>query len=209
MLATTDFSLPADDLVHLRTAFDIIGRNRFGSLWTNDMATVVRLGQRSGCGTKRECGQWALKTLTQCVQNGWLPLIYFAGGRRIRYFERPDGPGLHALYPQPTDDEEGQAELAGGDIYPCMVDVSGLSSVLRGKFSKAVTSKRGRPPRYTEINEVLDRYFEDAWPDTPNGQVIKDIGGLVSPEQLPQSTTLHHRINEARDRAKARLRSGN
>jgi hypothetical protein len=209
MQTTTDFSLPAGDIVHLRRAFDVIGRHRFGSLWAKDMAVAVRLGQRSRWREKRACGQWALKALTQCVQNGWLPLIYFADGRRIRYFESPDGPGLHALYPQPTDDEGGQAELAGGDIYPCMVDASGLASVLRTKFAKAGASKLGRPPRYTEINEVLDRYFADAWPDTPNGQVIKDIGCLVPPEQLPKSTTLHDRINKAKERAKTRLRSGN
>jgi hypothetical protein len=209
MFPATDLSLPADDLVHLSTVFNALGRQRFGFTWAEDMAATVRVGQRSKNKDLRTCGQWALKALTQCVENGWLPLIYFVDGRRVRYFESTDGPALHALYPKPTCDEAGQVELAGGDIYPCMVDASGLAGLLRTKFLNSAASKRGRPPQYTEIDEVLERYFADASPDTPNGEVIRDIGRLVAEEKLPKKTTLHDRINKAKERAKARLRSGN
>jgi hypothetical protein len=209
MFAATNLSLPADDLVHLSTVFNALGSHRFGFPWAEDMAVTVRVGQRSKNKDLRTRGQWALKALTQCVENGWLPLIYFVNGRRVRYFESTNGPALHALYPKPTCDEAGQVELAGGDIYPCMVDASSLAELLRRKFPNPVTSKRGRPPRYTEIDDVLDTYFADRSLDTPNGEVIRDIGRLMDEEKLPQKTTLHDRINKARDRAKARLRSGN
>jgi len=209
MFAATDLSLPSDDFVHLGTVFNALGRHRFGARWPEDMADTVRVGQRSKNKELRTWGQWALKALTQCVENGWLPLIYFVDGRRVRYFESTSGPALHALYPKPTCDEAGQVELAGGDIYPCMVDASGVASLLRTKFPNSASSKRGCPPRYTEIDEALDRYFADASFDMPNGEVIRDIGKLVAEEALPKKTTLHDRINKARDRAKARLRSGN
>jgi hypothetical protein len=209
MFASKDLSLPADDLVHLSTVFDALGSHRFGFPWAENMAATVRLGQRSKDKDLRTRGQWALEALTQCVENGWLPLIYFVNGRRVRYFENTDGRALHALYPKPTGDEAGQVELAGGHIYPCMVDASALGGLLRNKFPNPVASKRGRPRRYTEINEVLDRYFADASPDTPNGEVIRDIGRSMAEEKLPKSTTLHDRINKAKERAKARLRSGN
>jgi hypothetical protein len=209
MLAATDLSLPSDDFVHLSTVFNALGRHRFGARWPEDMADTVRVGQRSKNKELRTWGQWALKALTQCVENGWLPLIYFVDGRRVRYFESTNGPALHALYPKPTCDEAGQVEFAGGDIYPCMVDASSLAGLLRRKFPNPATSKRGRQPRYTEIDDVLDTYFADRSLDTPNGEVIRDIGRLMVEEKLPQKTTLHDRINKARHRAKARLRSGN
>jgi hypothetical protein len=102
MFAATNLSLPADDLVHLSTVFNALGSRRFGFPWAEDMAVTVRVGQRSKNKDLRTRGQWALKALTQCVENGWLPLIYFVNGRRVRYFESTNATELHALNPKPT-----------------------------------------------------------------------------------------------------------
>lgn len=204
MPQASEFHFPTDALVPLGVAFDMIGAHRFGARWTTDMTAAVRLGQRSRDPDQRALGCWALKALTQCVENGWLPLIYFSGRKRIRYFEAPNGLALHALYPRPTSDFVGQIELDGGDIFPCMVDVSRLGQTLREKFGKRQGNSRGRPPEYREIDGVLDTYFMDNPPSTPNVNVIQDIGRLVAESSLPRKTTLHDRINKARDRAKDR-----
>jgi hypothetical protein len=209
MPSTTDFSLPADDLGGLGKAFHMIGRHRFGPIWTKGMETAVRLGQRGRDKEVRARASWALKALTQCVENGWLPLVYFVDGRRVRYWDAPDGLALHALYPQPTDDLDGQIELEGGGIFPCLIDTSALERVLREKFGRTQFDMRGRPPQYRAINEVLDQYFRDHPTGTPNKNVISDVGKLVAESDLPRKTTLQDRINKARDRAIERIRSAN
>ena len=209
MPQVTQFSLPTDDFAPLATAFDKIGKYRFGPEWSANMAATVRLGKRSRDPDQRAKGQWTLRALTQCVENGWLPLVYFKGTKRVRYFDASEGPALRALYPQPTDDQGGQVELEDEGIYPCMVDTSGLARILREKFGKPKLSTRGRPRRYVEIGRVLDEYFKSHPPATPNMVVIKDVGGLVPKAELPGDTVLHERVNDARDRAITRMRSAN
>lgn len=203
----TEFSLPSDDLVHLGTAFDLIGKHRFGPLWAKDMAAAVRLSCRRAAPTeKRVRAQWALKALTQCIENGWLPLVYFADDRRVRYFEGSNGLTLHALYPRPTDDAEGQIELTGGDIFPCMIDKAKLGDVLRAKFAKPTANRTGPRRSIVEFDEAVDRFFDDNRLDMPNCDVIAGLGPLRE-EHWPQRTTMHSRINEVRARAIARIRS--
>ncbi len=157
MLTTSEFSLPADDLGPLGNAFDMIGRHRFGPRWTKDMAMAVRLGQRSRDREKRARANWALKALNQSVENGWLPLVYFKGSRRIRYADAPESPALYALYPQPSDKLDGQIELKDHGIYPCMVDTSGFAEVLRRKFPKPAANCAGQAPDEPVLQIPSDR----------------------------------------------------
>lgn len=203
MPSITEFSLPADDIVPLGNAFDLIGRHRFGQRWTKDMARAVRLGQRSRDREKRARGNWALKALRQCVENGWLPLVYFVGSRRVRYFDASDGPTLHALYPQPTDDLEGQIELDGGDIHLCMVDASNLSDVLRRKFPNPSANRTGPHRNFLRFEEELDRYFNDRPLDTRGCEVFRDLGKILPEEFLPSRATAYRLIDEARKRVQA------
>ncbi|RIA46564.1 hypothetical protein DFR49_1106 [Hephaestia caeni] len=203
MLTTSEFSLPADDLGPLGNAFDMIGRHRFGPRWTTDMARAVRLGQRSRDREKRARGNWAVKALTQCVENGWLPLVYFVGGRRVRYFDDSHGPTLHALYPQPTEDLEGQIELKGGDIHPCMVDASDLSDVLRRKFPKPSANRTGPRRNFLRFEEELDRYFNDHPLDTRGCEVIRDLGKILPEESMPSRASAYRLIYEATKRVQA------
>lgn len=203
MPSTTDFSLPTDDLGGLGKAFHMIGRHRFGPSWTKDMARAVRLGQRGRDKEVRARASWALKALTQCVENGWLPLVYFAGGRRVRCFDASDGPTLHALYPQPTDDLDGQIEVEGGDIYPCMVDASGLSDVLRQKFPKPPANRTGPRRGFLKFDEELDRFFKDHPLDMRGCEVIHDLGKILPKDSLPSGATAYRRIDEARKRVHA------
>lgn len=207
MLTTTDLSFPADNLAHLRTAFDMLGNYRFGPLWTKHMAATVRLGQRSKDKNLRVRGQWALKALTQCVENGWLPLVYFMGGRRVRYFESPDGLSLSALYPQPTDAVEGQIELRGGDIYPCMVHIADFHRVLRSKFALPNTIKRGPSRKHTEFDGALDRFFENNPLSAPYRAIFEELRHTLRPCSWPPRSTAYRRIDEARARATGRAES--
>jgi hypothetical protein len=209
MLALRDSNLAADDFVPLRAAFDMLGKHLCGPLWANDMATVVRLGQRGTNPEGHARGRQVLRALVQCVENGWLPLLYFVDHRRVWYFENPAGPRLVALYPQPTDDGEGQIELEVGSIFPCMVNVSDFLGVLRTKYARPSAHRRGRPPRFLELDEVLGRYFAHNPTSTPNGLVIRDLGALLGDDQIPGKTTLHERINAARNRACSPILFGN
>ena len=202
MPVTTGFNLAHDDLASLRTAFHMVGKHRFDSLWTADMATVVRLGQRKGNPDQRKRGRWAVSALLQCVHNGWLPLIYFVGGRRIRYSENLDGPSLCSLYPEPVDGEEGQAELSDGGIYPCLVNLAGFAGLLRRKFGSPDARTRGRPPLYPEFQQALDRYFIENPTTTRNTEVIHDIAKVVGVTRLPKNTVLNERISSARHAAR-------
>jgi len=209
MSATIDRAFPADSIVPLQTAFDMLGRYAFVSAWTEDMARCVRLGRRDIDLERRAMGRWALKALRACVRNGWLPLFYFVEGRRIRYFENPNGFELSDLYPQPIDDEPGQIELSDGATYPCEVDATGFGRLLRRKFPMQRETQRGRRPKYPEFRAELDRYFRENPFRTLNGRVIQDLGKLLPESQLPKKTTLHEQIDKARDRAAMRVQSGN
>lgn len=203
MLATSEFSLPTDDLGPLGNAFDMIGRHRFGPRWTTDMAMAVRLGQRSRDREKRARANWALKALNQSVENGWLPLVYFKGSRRIRYADAPESPALYALYPQPSDELDGQIELKDQGIYPCMVDTSGFAEVLRRKFPKPAANRTGPRRSFLRFEEELDCYFNDHPLDTRGCEVIRDLGKILPEESMPSRATAYRLIDEATTRVQA------
>lgn len=208
MQPTTEFSLPVSDHVPLGTAFDIIGKHQFGPLWANDMAAAVRLGRRRAFDIEKQArGQWALKALTQCVENGWLPLVYFADDRRFRYAEGSGGPTLHALYPQPTDDTEGQIELVGGDIFPCMIDTAKLADVLRAKFAVQEASKRGPQRKHLEFREALERLLESGSMGASYRVYFDELRQILPPSSWPPRSTVYHLIDEARKRAVDRILS--
>jgi hypothetical protein len=184
MQSTTEFSLPANDLGPLTAPFNQLGKQAFGAEWPVNMAMKVRLGKRSGDLGERAKGQWALKALHQCVENGWLPLVYFVDGRRVRYFEAADGPTLHALYPQPTDDLDGQIELAGGDIYPCMDSI--LPRVRYGFVDQQIHFRgrqifelrpclRQRQIQQAPFDGVLDEPWQVAFLHSAPGKIGADL----------------------------------
>lgn len=197
------FALPLDVLVHLKDAFDQLGRHRFGrSLWSNDMARAVRLGVKSVEPEKLKRAQWALTALIQCVQNGRLPLVYFVGTRRIWYFENHDGQALHALYPEPEDGEPGMIELAdGGGIYPCMVDVSGFPEVLKRYYGPPSSRRRGPKRGFADLDAKLDGYFVGHYIGTRTVDVYRDIKAENPDLKWPSPTVWKQRIKEARERA--------
>lgn len=207
MLPAHEYDLPADDIVTLRTAFDLIGKHRFGSLWTKDMATTVRLGRRTANRDERARGQWALRALRQCVENGWLPLIYFSNGRRLRYFEGSGGLALHALYPHPTDGAEGQVELARGSIFPCAVDARDFGDILRNKFAKPNANQTGPRRGFLEFDKALDQFFEMYPLDMRERDVIADLSKAAPTLNWPSRGTVYRRIGEAKARAREQILS--
>jgi hypothetical protein len=205
MQTNPEFRLPADDFVSLATAFDKIGKYRFGTDWSANMAATVRLGKRSRDPDRRAKGQWTLRALTQCVENNWLPLVYFKGRKRVRYFEAPEGLALHALYPHPADDLEGQVELEGGDIHPCMIDASDLSDVLRRKFPKPTANQTGPRRGFLKFEAELQGYFNDHPLDTRGCEVIRDMGKILPEASMPSRATAYRLIDEAIKRIQASL----
>ncbi len=197
---------PADDLQHLQVAFNQLGRHKFGSAWPTDMVDSVRIGKRPPRGSDRQImGQWALRALKQCVQNGWLPLVYFDGDRRVWYYSNPDGHSLHNLFPRPTEDECGQIQLANGEIHFCMVNLRDFASVLTSRYSKKASARPGRSREYKDFDEALDRLFLDH----PTSLKPKEVKALLSSYfkgKEPGRTTVYTRIEEAQERAIVRHR---
>ena len=205
-MRTSKKDLPTDDLRHLEEAFNRLGEHKFGSQWPSDMSERVRLGSKQsesvedGEADILSMGRWALSALEQCVQNGWLPLVYFVGDRRIWYYSSSGEPPLHALYPRPTNDAEGQIELVGGGIHSCMVDLRNFSRILRTKFGEKSASKRGRKPRFEDFDTALDDFFRDNSVRTEPKNVIHALKATFGGE-WPQHTTKYNRIEDARQRA--------
>lgn len=207
-MKTSKTDLPADDLGHLEEAFNKLGEHKFGAQWPSDMSERVRLGSKQSKSVEDgeadilSMGGWALSALEQCVQNGWLPLMYFVGGRRIWYFSSSGEPPLHALYPRPTDHVEGQIELVGGGIHHCMVDLRCFSQVLRAKFGER--QKRGRERGYEELDAELDSFFDQNPIETRKKDVIAYVNAALHKSAVPARSTLYQRIDEAVERAKAK-----
>lgn len=204
-LCTSNLDLPRNEIVHLRTAFDILGRHRFGDGWSTTMFMVVRIGTKGFSADERARGDWALRALVQCVENGWLPLVYFPENRRVRYFENSDGPSLHALYPQPTDEEGGVIELTKGEFYPCMVDISNFKQMLRTKFGQKSGRKRGPTRTFNEVDEALNQYFEQNPSSKSNMDVYSELKAEKPTLLWPGKTVRNERINEARHLARMKV----
>ena len=211
-MKTADDEFPQDDTTHLSVAFNMLGRHKFGAQWPKEMTKVVRLGprRRNYDPESRSKGQWTLKALRQCIHNGWLPLFYFTdgpSGKRINYFENPNGPPLDALYPQPIDDEEcGQILLHDNEIYWCKVDVSEFASVLRTKFQDGAIGKRGPVRTFKGFDNALEIFFKENPTGLRNGEVTNALK-LTFKGTWPEKTTRNIRINEARDKVIAERRT--
>lgn len=197
-LINLEHDFPPDKLVHLRTAFDLLGRHRFGGAWSLDTFMAVRVGFKDVTADHLARGRWALKALVQCVENGWLPLIYYPVNRRIRYFDDRDGPSLEALYPQPTDEEGGLIELAKGKMYSCMVDINGFESTLRARFGQKSSRKRGPDRQFKELDEALEQYFSENPTSKKNIDVYSELRSQKVTLDWPGKTVRNERINEAK-----------
>lgn len=202
-MRTSKTELPSDELKHLEDAFNALGKHKFGTQWPTGLARHMRLGPKSNELSKHdvEMGRWAISALVQCVQNGWLPLVYFRGVRRIWYYSSSNEPSLFALYPRPTDDDEGQIELEGGKIYPCMVDLRDFPKLLRTKFEKQPTAKRGRKRQFEEFDEALAEFFNHNPPGMRASEVILSLKASFK-GPWPERSTMYERINEARSNAR-------
>ncbi len=192
----------------------MLGEHKFGAQWPSDMSKRVRLGRKQSEPIADngvnifDMGRWALAALVQCVQNGWLPLVYFVGDRRIWYYSSSGEPPLHALYPRPTSDAEGQIELAGGGIYCCMVDLRNFSRILRTKFGERSAAKRGRKRQFEEFDQALAEFFLHNPPMTPAREIIEFLNASFK-GPWPGRSTRYDRIEEARPSPKREIRQDN
>jgi len=196
--------LPDDDIVQLSVAYNMIGKHRFGGSWTSagDMTIAARMGQsRRHAPEILSMARWTMKALFTCIYNGWLPLIYFEGDRRIRYFDNPDGRSIWRVHVRPVDgDERGQVEFEKGDMAYCMVDVGKFLETLKSKFSEQDVPKPGRPRKFPEFDDALDKVLSVIPAGSKNKEIIAEMGSQYS-GGWPGKSTQHVRINEARQRA--------
>lgn len=212
-MRTSKTDLPTDDLRHLEEAFNRLGEHKFGSQWPSDMSERVRLGSKQsksvadGEADILSMGRWALSALEQCVQNGWLPLLYFVGDRKVWYYTSSGEPTLLALYPKPTTEEYGQIELFKGGIHPCMVDLRDFSKILIRKFGEKSATKRGPKRGFKDLDMALDNFFAQNSPSKENHEVHLELRAQKPELHWPGKTVRNERINEAKHRAKMRFLS--
>jgi hypothetical protein len=203
---TSELQFPGEDIVQLSVAFNMLGKHRFGQEWetVGDMTLVTHLGQsRRHSVDVRAMAGWANKAMMQCVRNGWLPVIYFEGDRRHRYFDNPNGREICRVHVRPLDnDERGQIEFADGSTAFCVSDVCGFVGVLKAKFGARAEIKPGPKREFAEFDAPLDLLFQEISPRTSTADVRRAINKAFKGNQ-PKKSTLYQRIDEARERALA------
>lgn len=202
----SNFDFPRDDLVQLSVAFNMLGKHRFGQAWdaVGDMTIAARIGQsRSHSPDILAMARWANKAIVQCVRNGWLPVIYFEGDRRFRYFDNPNGREVSCVHIRPIDgDERGQVEFEDGYTVYCVADVSGFTDIIKAKFGARAEYTPGPKRKFADFDAALDKLFREISPRTPTVDVRRVINKTFEGDR-PQKTTMYERIDEARERALA------
>lgn len=200
----SDFDFPCDDLVQLSIAFNMLGKHRFGRVWmaAGDMTIPARIGQfRRHSPDIIAMARWANKAIVQCVRNGWLPVIYFEGDRRFRYFDNPNGREVSRVHIRPIDhDERGQVEFDEGNMAYCMVDVDSFPETLKNKYPAPSTLTPGPSREFAAFDTELDAIFRDIPVRSAPRDVIAELKRRFSGD-WPERTTRYERIREARQRA--------
>jgi hypothetical protein len=134
------------------------------------------------------------------AENGTINLIYTdAERRRVPYFQSA-GYWLSAIYPDPIGSGEGVIELDDRYLYPCVVDVSQIITWCP-KIAKAFP---GPKRKFEAFDGALDDFFANN-PITVAAKEIRNTLSKTFKGEWPQSTTQHGRINEARQRARAKF----
>lgn len=199
----SNFDFPRDDLVQLSVAFNMLGKHRFGQAWdaVGDMTIAARIGQfRRHSPDILAMARWANKAIVQCVLNGWLPVIYFEGDQRFRYFDNPNGREASRVHIRPIDGEErGQVEFEDGYTVYCVADVSEFTDTIKAKFGVRAEYTPGPKRKFPEFDAALDELLREMAPASPTSEIIRAINKKFKGES-PQSTTLYQRIDEARAR---------
>lgn len=200
----SNFDFPRDDLVQLSVAFSMLGKHRFGQAWdaAGDLTIAARIGQsRRHSPEILAMARWANKAIVQCVRNGWLPVIYFEGDRRFRYFDNPNGREVRRVHIRPIDhDERGQVEFADGYTAFCVADVSGFLDVVKEKFGVRAEYTPGPKRKFLECDAALDELLREMPSACPTSEIIRALNKKLK-TKLPEKTTLYQRIDEARTRA--------
>ena len=195
--------MPAhDNIVSLLSAFNLIGRHAHTTTWDESEASAIRLGRAAKASSEsRHRGRDALRLMRQLAENGTINLIYTDDQRRrVPYFQSP-GYWLTAIYPDPIATGEGMIELDDRYIYLSVVDIRQITKWQNPIPNAATGPKR----RFLPFEAELDKYFSFNPISNKNTEVISDLRHSSTQFDWPKKTMMYEFINDARDRAKARI----
>ena len=190
-------------VVPLPEAFNFIGNLVEPTAWDKTESSAVRLGRKGMVDPKaRQRGLKALNVMRNLAETGLINLIYTDDQRRrVPYFQS-SGYWLTAIYPDPKSTGEGMIELDDRDMHPCVVDIRQIIGRRTARIGR--TTRRG----FKDFDFALDEYFTRNPTAKLNAEVISELGQSHENLQWPGRTVTHERINDARDRAKARVSAG-
>lgn len=190
-------------VVPLLEAFNFVGHLVEPTAWDKTESSAVRLGWKGrGDPKARQRGLKALNVMRNLAETGLINLIYTDDQRRrVPYFQSC-GYWLTAIYPDPKSTGEGMIELDDRIIHPCVVDIRQIIGRRPGGMGRV--KRRG----FKDFDLALDEYFSNNPTAKLNANVISELGQSHKDLQWPGKTVMHERINDARDRAKARVSVG-
>lgn len=186
-------------------AYNFVGSRRISAAWDETEAVAIRLGQRAKANPEvRRRGHEAIRLMRDLAESGIINLIYTDDQRRRISYPQSTGFWLTAIYPDPTGTGEGMIELDDRYLHSCVVDVRQILNWRLPTNRPRTGPKRGS----LQFDAAVDGYFACNPTSTRNAEVIRDLGKADPTLRWPGKTTMHERINEAREHAKARFRSG-
>jgi hypothetical protein len=187
-----------NSVVSVLQAYNFVGLRRISAAWDETEAVAIRLGQRAKAAQEvRRRGLEAIRHMRDLAESGVINLIYTDDQRKRISYSQNTGFWLTAIHPDPTGSGEGMIELDDRYLHPCVVDIR---QILHWRLP-AKTPTSGPKRGFLEFDAALNRYFGCNPTSTLNADVIRDLGKVNPKLKWPGKTTMHERINEARDRA--------
>lgn len=187
-----------NSVVSVLQAYNFVGSRKISADWDETEAFAIRLGQRAKAASEvRGRGLEALRLMIDLAESGVIEFIYTDDERRRIRYSQSTGFWLTAIYPDPTGTGEGMIELDDRYLHPCVVDVGQILHWRLQNNAPKTGPKRG----FLQFDAALDRYFVCNPTSTRNADVICDLGKDNPKLIWPGKTTMHERINDARDRA--------
>lgn len=186
--------------VSLVELFNRLGRREFGNDWSGEEAAAIRLGRRSETNPRAYSrGKKVITLMREMAEVSSIKLIYTDHARaRIPYGSAP-GYWLTNIFPDQHGTGEGFIELDDRETYPCFAVVG------RTAIRDARSVKQGRPRQFAEFDAALDALFTEFPQSTSRKEIIHALTRTFQGE-WPKRTTVYFRIDEAIQRAKARVR---
>jgi hypothetical protein len=198
------FPTARSHVVPLLEAFNFLGYLVEPIAWDESESSAVRIGQRGKVDRRvRHRGFEALKIMRNLSEAGLINLIYTDEQRRRVPYYQSSGYWLSAIFPDPAGTGEGMIELDDRYIHPCVADIRQIAA-----WRSARTIRTGPKRGFAQFDTALDEYFTNNPTAKANAEVIFELGQTYADMRWPGKTVMHERINDARNRASARIKVG-